>query len=69
MFSTVVASACLTVLRWLLWFTAGLLVVLLVVQAVRGDADARPVATVAMAAGFVLLGWIFGVAGRRLTAR
>ncbi|WP_406853818.1 hypothetical protein ABEG18_14755 [Alsobacter sp. KACC 23698] len=69
MFSTAVAFACLVVLRWLFWATAALLVVLLVVQFLRGDADARPLATAAMAAAMAALGWIFGAAGRRLIAR
>ncbi|GGH24855.1 hypothetical protein GCM10007036_31560 [Alsobacter metallidurans] len=69
MFSTAVASACLTVLQWLLWLTAGLLLLLLVVQSLRGDADAQPVTTAVMAVAAGVLGWMFGAAGRRLAAR
>ena len=69
MFSTAVASACLSVLQWLLWLTAGLLLLLIVVQALRGDADAQPGTTAMMAVLAGAVGWMFGAAGRRLARR
>jgi hypothetical protein len=69
MVSMVVASACLTVLQWLLWGTAALFAVLVVVQAVRGDADAQPFTGVLAGLVFLGLGWLSGAAARRIAAR
>jgi hypothetical protein len=57
-FARAVAYACLTVLKALFWFIGALLVLLTVVQHVRGDVDARPLVTLLTAAMFVGLGFI-----------
>jgi uncharacterized membrane-anchored protein len=52
------AWACLTLLGWALLFVAGLLLILIVVQYLRGDAHAQPLvhlAATAVAAGLGLL--------------
>lgn len=54
--SLTIMRAGLQVLQWLLWGTAGLLLVLVVTQSIRGDSDAVP-GTNLMLAGF------FAVAG------
>ncbi len=41
-FSRAIAWACLTVLKWALGFVAFLLVLLVLVQQLRGDATAQP---------------------------
>ena len=55
-FASTVLYGCLEALKWLLWATAGLLVVLIVTQALRGDADARPLVNLAMAGAFLVGG-------------
>jgi hypothetical protein len=42
----VAAIACFTALKWMLLAIAMLLVLLTIVQALRGDADAQPVTTI-----------------------
>lgn len=54
--SLTIMRAGLQVLQWLLWGTAGLLLLLLITQSLRGDSDAVPT-TILMLAGF------FGLAG------
>jgi hypothetical protein len=58
--ATLIAGACLEALRWLLWATAGLLVLLIVVQWARGDAGARPEAVALLGLGFVVAGFVCG---------
>ncbi|MCU0832761.1 MAG: hypothetical protein MUC58_14885 [Rhizobiaceae bacterium] len=53
-FARSMAIACLTVMRALCWITGGLLLLLTLVQFVRGDADARPVMT--LVSGLVFAG-------------
>ena len=50
--------ACPTVLRWLLMITAGLLLILIVVQYLRGDEGAAPVPLLAMAALMAAGAWV-----------
>ena len=64
--ATAVAVGCLTVLRWLLWLAATLLVVLIVVQYFRGDQDQRPASIALIALGFVAAGCLSGFIARRL---
>lgn len=63
-FSTVALIAAFEGLKWLFGATAGLLAILTVVQAIRGDADAQPITTLslmlAFAAGAWLCRWIAG---------
>ncbi|MFY8038373.1 MAG: hypothetical protein ACOVN4_01730 [Bosea sp. (in: a-proteobacteria)] len=54
-FARSMAIACLTVMRALCWITGGLLVLLTLVQFVRGDLDARPVMTMSSGLVFVAL--------------
>jgi hypothetical protein len=61
-FARAMAIACLTVMKALLWFIGGLLLVLTVVQYVRGDVDARPLVTILTGAGFVAAGFLAGFA-------
>jgi hypothetical protein len=61
-FARAMAVACLTVMKALLWFIGGLLLVLTVVQHFRGDADARPLVTVLTGMGFVAAGFVAGFA-------
>lgn len=64
--ATLIAAACLEALKWLLWATAGLLLVLLVVQWARGDAEARPMAVTLLGLGFAVAGFVCGWASARL---
>jgi phosphate/sulfate permease len=52
-FSRAIMYAGLTVLKWLFGFTGLLLAALTVVQAMRGDLDARPLMTTITGLGFV----------------
>lgn len=67
--ATAIAVGCLTALRWLLWLTAALLVVLIATQYVRGDQWAQPTANAALAAVMALAGWASGYAADWLTRR
>ena len=69
LFSTAVLAGCLGGLRWLLWGAAALLVLLVVVQALRGDADALPRSNLLLAGGFFIAGMACGVVARKLTSR
>lgn len=59
-FSRAIMVACLQVLRWLLFVTGGLMLLLVVVQQVRGDDGAAPlslgIAALAMLAGGYICG-------------
>lgn len=50
------AIACLTVMKAMCWFTGVLLLLLTVVQYVRGDVDARPEVTIITGLVFVAIG-------------
>ncbi len=52
-FSRALMYAALTVLAWLFMLTGVLLVLLTAMQAIRGDADARPMVTILSAVLFV----------------
>lgn len=67
--STVVLAGCLQALQWLSWAIAGLLVLLVAVQALRGDAGAQPLANVIVAAAFLLGGVVSGLLGRAILKR
>jgi hypothetical protein len=60
------AWACLTLLGWALFFVAALLLVLIAVQYLRGDADAQPLAHLVGAAVAAGLGLICRTVARRL---
>jgi hypothetical protein len=63
-FSRALMMAGLTALGWLLLFTGALMLLLTLVQYVRGDIDARPLVTLAGGILFAALGY-----GCRLVAR
>ena len=65
-FSTAILVAGLTVLRALLWLAAGLLAMLVAMQALRGEAAAQPVPMLMAAATFAVVGWISGRIARRI---
>lgn len=56
-FSRAMAWACLTFLCWALALVAALLLVLIVVQHLRGDAGAQPFANLIAAAVSAALAW------------
>jgi hypothetical protein len=64
--STAILAGCLNALGWLLWATAALLVVLVIVQALRGDADALPKSNLLVATAFLLAGGACAWAARRV---
>ena len=64
-FARSMAIACLTVMRALCWITGGLLLLLTLVQVLRGDIDARPVMTLSSGLVFVALGLAAGWGSRR----
>jgi hypothetical protein len=64
-FARSMAIACLTVTRALCWITGGLLLLLTLVQFVRGDIDARPVMTLSSGLVFVALGLAASWGARR----
>jgi hypothetical protein len=68
-FSLAVAVGCLDALRWLLWGTALLLMLLIVVQFLRQDEDAVPAANAMLSAGLAIAGGASGWMARRLRAR
>ena len=63
-FAAVVLAGCLKALGGLLWGVAGLMLLLIVVQRLRGDEGADPVSLLAMAAAFAAIGWGCIRAGR-----
>lgn len=68
-FARSITIACLTVMKALCWLTAALLMLLTVVQFARGDADARPVMTLATGATFLALGFASAWGARRFLMR
>jgi len=60
------AWACLTFLGWALLLVAGLLIVLVVVQQMRGDLQAQPATHLIAALVSAGLGWLCRVSARRL---
>lgn len=65
LFARSVAVACLTVMKALCWFTGALLLLLTLVQYVRGDVDARPDVTTMTGSVFVVVGIACGWFSRR----
>ena len=65
-FPIAVLSGCLSGLRWLFWAVSALLVLLVAIQAMRGDADALPQQNLVVAFGFCAAGWAAGFAARKL---
>lgn len=61
-FPRAVLIACLTMLRWLLFVVAALMLILLVVQHIRGEAAAAPLSLGLGAVGMAAGGWLCGVA-------
>lgn len=61
-FPRILLSACLNLMKWLFLVTAGLLAILIVVQQLRGDAEAAPGQLALFAAVMVVLGWLSGKA-------
>ncbi|HRK25090.1 MAG TPA: hypothetical protein PLQ11_09075 [Beijerinckiaceae bacterium] len=59
-FPRAILIACLSILRWMLLVTAGLVVILLVVQQLRGDAEAAPGALAIFAVITAGIGWLCG---------
>jgi hypothetical protein len=55
--STAILAGCLQALRWLLWLTALLVLILVAAQAWRAEEIARPLANVIIALGLVAAGW------------
>lgn len=65
LFSRAIMYAGLTVMKWLFGFTGVLLALLTVVQAMRGDVDARPEVTIPTGLAFLALAALcWYVAGR-----
>ena len=56
----------LLILKWLLWLAGGLLIVLVIVQHFRGDAQANPGVNLIMATGFLIAGLVADFAGRKI---
>ena len=61
-----VLSGCLNGLRWLFWIVAGLFVLLVAVQTLRGDGDALPQSNLLVATLFAAAAWACGYAARKL---
>ncbi|MCA0421989.1 MAG: hypothetical protein LCH61_01485 [Proteobacteria bacterium] len=59
-FPRVLLYACLYILKYLFAVTGGLMLILLVVQQVRGDVEAAPVALGIGTCGMAALAWISG---------
>jgi hypothetical protein len=64
-FARAMAIACISLLKWMCWFVAALLLVLTVVQALRGDADRSPTTTMALGGVFAAAGLICRYAVKR----
>ena len=67
--SSAVLIGCLKGLHYLLWLAAGLLAILVITQALRGDADARPGPNLAIAAVLFAGGAVSGYVARKLTPK
>ena len=63
-FPRILLSVCLNLMKWMFLATGGLLLVLMVVQQVRGDDGAHPGALLIGAAGMAALGWIAALGSR-----
>ncbi len=61
-----VAYGCAQALKWIFWLTSSLLVVLVVVQYVRGDVTARPLANLLVMAGFAAAGFVSHFIGKKI---
>ena len=68
-FSTAILVACLQAMKYLLWLVAGLLVVLALVQGLRGDPMFKYVALGVIAALAVVGGFVSGRAADYILAR
>ncbi|MBL8590133.1 MAG: hypothetical protein JNK46_16490 [Methylobacteriaceae bacterium] len=64
-FSTLMLAASLEGLKWLFWAIAGLLVVMLAAQWLRGE-EGRPLAVTLLAIGSLAVGFGCGALARRL---
>lgn len=67
--SRAILYGCLEALKFMLWVCAALLLVLVIVERVRGDIDAQPQAQLLLAAGFALGGLLCRWAARFLAAK
>ena len=65
-FSRALAWACLTFLGWALLFVAGLLLLLVLVQHLRADPAAQPLAHLIAASIAVVFAWLCRFAARKL---
>lgn len=68
LFSRAILFAALTVMTWLFGFTGSLLALLTLVQAVRGDIDARPEITLPTGVVFLLLALLCRYVAARIMA-
>ena len=64
--SIAILAGCLKALGWMLWATSGLLILLVIVQALRGDSDAVPRSNLLVAAAFFIAGGACAWAARRV---
>ncbi len=64
---TAILIGCLNGLQWLLWLAGGLLVIMVVTQILRGDADAMPLPNLAVAVVLFLGGALSGYLARKFT--
>jgi len=65
-FPLLLLTGCLNAFRWMLWTVAVLLLILLVVQKVRGDADVHALPEVLAIGAFLVSGLISGWVARHL---
>lgn len=68
-FPRILLSACLNLMKWLFFVTAGLVLILMVVQHLRGDAEAAPMQLAVFAVVVGALGWASGKASLFFIAR
>ena len=68
-FARAMAMACLTVMKAMCWFTGALLLLLTLVQSMRGEVDARPMVTLTAGAVFIALGFASAWGARRFMAK
>ena len=68
-FSTAILVACLQAMKYLLWLVAALLVVLVIVQALRGDPMFKYVTLGVIALFSVIGGFVSGRAASYILAR
>lgn len=59
-FPRILLSACLNLMKWLFFVTSGLVLILMVVQQLRGDAEAAPAQLAVFAVVVAALGWASG---------